>query len=127
MFDAVDHLIGVGLLQFHRPTDGNQLQIAFSVEGDGGRALDAQPDLTRIRARRHDPVVFELVLVPVEDQIDAVVHLIVEYVPVRRNVGVPLSRIAADQIIDASFKLVPAGDRCAGVRAFKCKTKHGGR
>ena len=63
-------------------------------------ALEGELDLIRIRAGGHDEVVFQLALVPVVDQVNAGVNVLVLDLPVGGNVCVPLPGVIADEIVD---------------------------
>ena len=94
-----------------------QHQIAIVVGLHGARRVDLHLDLAGIGAGVNDPGIFELATRRrLEDEIDAVVDVVVDDLAVIREVGLPLRAIGADEII-AAFReeLLPRGKHVIGI------------
>ena len=84
-------------------------ETAIGIDGDVSGAIDCERDVSRLRARRHDEVVFELALVPVIDDVDAGIDAGVLDFAIAVNASLPQPRIAADQMVrDARQRLQTA-------------------
>src|SRR5207244_600064 len=69
-------------------------------------ALDLKSDVSRIRARLDYKIVLKLPLVAVVNQVNAVINILVFDSGIRTDIGLPLSRIAAQKIVALSRQLV---------------------
>jgi hypothetical protein len=94
-----------------------QHQIAAGALRNLTRTFPLDTNLFRIGARRDDPVVFELALIAVEDQIDSRIHSSQRHFAVVSNVGPPLGRIVADEIIADAGLFIQRLDSQLGIRA----------
>src|ERR1035438_9451735 len=65
-------------------------------------AGEREPDRRWIAARRDNPVIFDLLLVSVDNQVHAAKHRPISNARVVRNAGTPGSRIAAEIVIGPS-------------------------
>ncbi len=80
----------------------SQHEVAIAIDAHPPRAVEAQLDGAGIGVRRDDEIVFELPLSAVIGEVDAGPHVAVFDPAVSRDVGAPLRRIVADEIIRLS-------------------------
>jgi hypothetical protein len=97
---------------------GGDEDVAGFVEGGFAGALEAQGDLAGVRPGGDDEVVFELaLLVAVEDNVDAVIDVFDQDLRIIGDVGDPLLRLVAQEIVGARGQFVGADDAGVGVGA----------
>ena len=113
------HAAPLGLLIDERRLEADftvadvEQEIASIVYTNGLRALERELDDVRIRARRDDEVVFELLLIAVVDEVHSGIDVLVFDCPVAWNLRVPVSAIAADDVVALSGQFVVLRDaRC---------------
>ena len=91
----IDHRFLVPVFIPARPDD----EVALFIDSQLIRALEDHPDLLRIRSGRDDPVVFQIAVLSVVDEIDSGVDAGVADSGKVGNGSAPLSRIVADEIV----------------------------
>src|SRR5438309_7630981 len=84
-----------------------QHELALSVDLQALPALEAEHDPFRVRPGCDDEVVLQLALVAVVDEIDTGIDRAVVDLGISRDVGPPLRRILADQIVCFSWQFFP--------------------
>ena len=112
-------LIDQRLLHPHVAQRGGQQEIPALGDPHVGGPVEHQLDVIWIGARRDDEIIFQLALVAVIDDIDSGVGLGEADTRIRRNLGVPLLRIVAEEIIDDPRQHLYPLDRGCGVGPFK--------
>lgn len=70
------------------------------------RALERQLDDVRVGTGSNDEVVFELLLIAVVDEVHSRIDVLVFDFPVAWNLSVPVSAIAADDVVALSGQFV---------------------
>src|SRR5260221_7587284 len=98
---------------------GFQNEIAFGIKGKIFSACESNPDLARVSARSQTKVIFKLTLLAVIDHVNARINSGVPHLSKRRNVGVPLRSIVADQVIALAMQRLKTFDLWSWVRALE--------
>src|SRR5438552_8599719 len=101
-----------------------QHELALSVDLQALPALEAEHDPFRVRPGCDDEVVFQLALVAVVDEIDTGIDRAVVDLGVGRDVGAPLRRILADQIVCFSWQFFPPAQEGLGRGTHKTHAHH---
>jgi hypothetical protein len=94
-----------------------QYQIAPGFHLHLLHAVIRQANLVRVRTRRHHEVVLQLPPIAVVDQVDARIGLPLLHPRVGGDVGPPLVRVVAPEVIGFAWKHLRAAERGAGARA----------
>ncbi len=116
VLDAIDDLIGDRGVFDHVSARGVQDEVALGIKRFPRDAVKRQPDGAGARAGLDHEVVLELLLVAVVDQVDAAVDTLVGHLGVVGDVGVPLRRVVADEVVTHAGLLVETDGVGAGVR-----------
>ena len=124
--DAVDLLIDDGLVLAYVAAFRVQHEIAFSADLQFVRTFEVERDLLRVRTRCDDEVVFELALVAVVDEVDAGIDVLVTDLRVGRDIGAPLRRIFADEVVRLSRLLIEAAHHGFTRRAHEAHSQRDG-
>jgi len=74
-------------------------EVTLFVDSHSLGAVECEPDLFWISARRYNPVVFQASVVSVVDKIDSGIETTVAGSRIVRNGTVPLARVAANEIV----------------------------
>ena len=83
----------------HAPAGSLETQASVEVDVDSIRPLDPQGNRRGVDAWLDDEVVFELALLPMEDQVDPGVHVPVSHTGECADIGPPLSRVCANEVV----------------------------
>jgi hypothetical protein len=105
--DAANLLIHNGLTLSDLSRIRAQYEITGIVDAHFGYTVKSERYDVRIRAGRNDEIVFEEILVSIKKKVNARVYARILYLRVIREVCLPLSRIAAAEIVrfgDQAFK-----------------------
>src|SRR6266849_8397299 len=86
--------------------------------------FEVEHDPLWVRPRCDDEVVLELALVAVVDKVDAGIDVAVLHLRVGRDVGPPLRRIVADEVIRLSGKLLKPADARLGRHTHEAYTEY---
>src|SRR6266700_2317263 len=89
-----------------------KMQRTRRINADVPCATEFESDVFRIRARRNDKVVFQLLLISVVHKINAWVDVAITNPSVCWHVGLPGLRIIADQVVDFPWEWFFGSDRC---------------
>ena len=97
--NAIDRLVEYRRLFDQLAAGGLEDQVTLAVELRAEGSLERHRDDAGIGPRRDHEIVFELAVVAVIDQIDALIHIPIRHFAVIGNIGVPLRGVVADQVI----------------------------
>ncbi len=123
---ARDGLIDHRLPESERSAIEREHQTSVRAEhGPGARKFE--PDLFRIRARRHDKIVFELALGSVIDQIDTRIDLLIVHSAKSADAVNPFVGIVAHEVVHNPGERISAGDLGVTVGSGQLHPHHGGR
>ena len=100
-------------------------EVALRVDRERVRAFDVQGNRPRVRTCMHDEVVFELLLIPVVDEVDTGIDVVVGHFRKGRNPGPPLLAIRSTQVVDLARQLVVSFGTSRSVAADRCQPQHG--
>src|SRR5262245_38635119 len=89
-------------------TRGVQYEISCPIQLHALRTFKLHPNDTGINARRDLEVIFELLLVPVVDEVNTWVKILIDDSTVVGDVGMPLGWIVTDEVVARSALLVCA-------------------
>lgn len=87
-----------------------QDEISLSVKLCSFGAPNLELDHIRVRASRHDEIVFQLVLVAVINEIDPGLDVFVFHLGVVRDIRAPLLGIIADEMVAFALQFIRADD-----------------
>ena len=96
---AAGLLINDGRLQADVSVAGLEDEIAADIHSNVPGAFERHLDRIRVGAWSDDEVVFELLLIAVVDEVHSRIDVLVPDVPVSWHLSVPVSAIAADDVI----------------------------
>ena len=82
-------------------------------------SFDFERNGFRIGPGRDHEIVFQLPLVAVVNQVYARIHALILYLGVARNIGAPLFRIAADEVVRLAGQLVESRHARRAIRAHE--------
>ena len=100
----------------------------MAVDLDPAHTLETELDRPRIGAGADDEVVLQAAfLVAVEDEVDAGIGLLVSDLGVLGDVGSPLLRIVADEVVAPSRQWIRSDDPRRGARADELHSQRGRR
>src|SRR5581483_3771827 len=91
--DTIDVLESHRLVQNDFASVQAQQQVAVIINAQAVDSFKSQLDLSRIRARTYDEVVFQLSFVPVVDQVRSRINARVFHGGITGDAGVPIQRI----------------------------------
>src|SRR5713101_3565460 len=74
-------------------------QIALGIDLELERPLKIERDGPRVSTGSDHKVELDLALVPVIDEVDTGIDIVVDYLPISRNVGSPITRIVPDEVV----------------------------
>ena len=103
-------LINHRLVQLHSVVPDAQVEVALGVDCNGFRSGQGEPDGVRVRARRQDVIVLQLVVVSVIHQIHARVDVRIFHFGVGRNRRAPLRAIGAPVVVHLAGLFRDAAD-----------------
>src|ERR1700681_4926550 len=104
------HLIHSWPLEFQFSLCNAQYHITMHVDAQFPGTSQIEPDGLRVRSGCNDEVVFQLVLVPVKNEVYAGINVGILHPGIGRHVDVPLLGVIPDEVIRALHQLVRSTD-----------------
>ncbi len=116
---AVQVLIQDRLFPAHLAGGGFQHQIAITIDARAAGSLNVESNRTRVGAGLQHKIVFQFAVAAVKDQVDTVVHAGCAQLGEGGDIGAPVSRPVAQQVIGASRQGFQRLDAGLPARAYK--------
>ena len=107
---AVGLLINDGRLQADFAVANSEEKIAADINANLLGAVERQLNQVRVSAGGDDEVIFELLLIPVVDEVHSRIDILVFDFPVPLNLRVPVPAIVADDVVALSRLFVVLRD-----------------
>src|SRR5258706_10089512 len=114
---AIAKLVGFRVLPCNLSIRELQSQVAILSGADGFTTLHSESDFADISIRLDDEIVFQLPGIPVVNEIDTRIYAAILNPRIFRDAGLPLCRIAPDQIVDLSGEFLFRGRANVGAGA----------